>query len=185
MFSGSMRLMRGLTTLLLASLLALVSLSATAAGKAAVDLQFKPRTPDQMSAFYEARGFPEAMIKPLYAQCFITVRITNTGKDVVWLNLDKWTFTANGKPVQRYHRNDWLEKWKTMGMSAAHRSTFRWTLLPERLDYQPGESEGGNIILPRVKGQIHLHAEFATGKDKKGPTVQLDFDNLRCVENIS
>ena len=177
--------MRPVTTLLLLGILALTGLTAVYAAKeAAVELQFKPRTPDQMSAFYEARGFPDAMIKPLHAQCFITVRVTNTGQQVVWLDLARWTFTANGKPLKRYHRNDWLEKWKKMGMPAAHRSTFRWTLLPERLDYQPGESEGGNIILPRVKGPVHLHAEFATGEDRKGPPVKLDFDNLRCVSNL-
>ncbi|TCK17373.1 hypothetical protein DFR30_0602 [Thiogranum longum] len=177
--------MKSPITLLLLGLLTVTGLPLYAAKKADVELQFKPRTPDQMSAFYEARGFPDAMIKPLHAQCFITVRVTNTGQDIVWLDLARWTFTANGKPLQRYHRNYWLEKWKDMGMPAANRSTFRWTLLPELLDYQPGESEGGNIILPRVKGPIHLHAEFATGKEGKGPAVKLDFDNLRCVENMS
>lgn len=177
--------MRPVTTLLLLGILSITGLiPAYAEGKASVELEFKPRTPDQMSAFYEARGFPDAMIKPLHAQCFITVRVTNTGQEVVWLDLARWTFTVNGAPLQRYHRNYWLEKWKTMGMPAASRSTFRWTLLPEQLDYQPGESEGGNIILPRVKDPIHLHAEFATGKDRKGPTIKLDFDNLRCVSNI-
>ena len=168
---------------LLLVLLAALNATAGAAGKAAVELDFKPRTPNQMSAFYEARGFPEAMIRPLHEQCFITVRVTNTGKDVVWLDLANWLFTVNGKPVQRYHRNDWLGKWKRMGMPAAHRSTFRWTLIPETLDYQPGESEGGNIILPRVKGPIHLHAEFATGADRKGPPLRLDVDKLRCAED--
>ncbi len=170
-------------TALLTALLTLPWLPAAAAGAAAVKLEFKPRTPEQMSAFYEARGFPDAMIKPLHEQCFITVRVTNTGDDVVWLDLGKWVFTANGKRIRRYHRNDWLEKWQQMGMPAAHRSTFRWTLLPETLDYQPGESEGGNIILPRVEGSIHLHTVFATGRDKKGPPLQLDFDNLTCAED--
>ncbi len=178
--------MKPVETLLLFGLLSTAGLTAAyAADRASVELQFKPRTPDQMSAFYEARGFPDAMIKPLHAQCFITVRVTNTGKEIVWLDLTRWTFSANGKPLRRYHRNDWLEKWKELGMPAAHRSTFRWTLLPELLDYQPGESEGGNIILPRVSGPIHLHAEFATGPDRTGPPVILDFNNLRCVGNIS
>jgi hypothetical protein len=177
--------MRRLATWFLSGLLILADLPANAAGQAAVELEFKPRTPDQMSAFYDARGFPEEMIRLLHAQCFITVRVTNTGREVVWLDLARWTFTVNGKPLQRYHRNFWLEKWKDMDMPAAHRSTFRWTLLPELLDYQPGESEGGNIILPRVKGKIHLQAEFATGEDRKGPPLRLEFDNLRCVENIS
>ncbi|VAW77505.1 hypothetical protein MNBD_GAMMA15-2185 [hydrothermal vent metagenome] len=181
--SGSMRPMKPLVALLLSTFFTLAALPVNAANSTAVELQFKPRTPNQMSAFYEARGFPEEMIKPLHAQCMITVRVTNTGKQITWLDLSNWRFTANGKPLKRYHRNFWLEKWKNMGMQAAHRSTFRWTLIPEFLDYQPGESEGGNIILPRVKGPIQLHAEFATGPDQKGPPVVLEYNTLKCIED--
>lgn len=183
--SGSMRPMKPLAALLLSTVLPVLALPASAADGAAIELQFKPRTPNQMSAFYEARGFPDEMIKPLHEQCFITVRVTNTGQQVAWLDLANWKFSANGKPLQRYHRNFWLEKWQRMDMPAAHRSTFRWTLIPELLDYQPGESEGGNIILPRVKGPIRLHAEFATGQDRNGPPVKLDYDNLECTEDES
>ncbi len=175
--------MRTLAALLFSVPLAILTRPASAAGDAAVELKFTPRTPNQMSAFYEARGFPDEMIKPLHEQCFITVRVTNTGQQVAWLDMSNWRFSVNGKPLRRYHRNDWLEKWKRMEMPAAHRSTFRWTLIPELLDYQPGESEGGNIILPRVKGPIRLHAEFVTGQDRKGPPVKLDFDNLKCIED--
>ena len=164
--------------LLLAACLPLQALAG-----AAVMLEFTPRTPEQMTAFYEARGFHEAMLKPLHQQCFITVRVTNTGDEVVWVDLDTWRFSVDGKPLRRYHRREWLEKWRDMGMRPAHRSTFRWTLMPEKLDYQPGESEGGNIILPRLSGTIRLQATFATGTDGKGPPLHREFDNLYCAED--
>ncbi|MFQ5642490.1 MAG: hypothetical protein ACE5FQ_02210 [Thiogranum sp.] len=150
-----------------------------------VDIRFTPRTPEQMSAFYEARGFPAPMIELLAKQCFITVRVHNTGEDIVWLDLSRWRFSAHGKDVPRYHRNHWLPLWKEMNVPLAKQSTFRWTLLPEALDYQPDEAEGGNIILPRVKGAISLTAEFASGPDKRGPLITLHYDDLYCAEDPS
>lgn len=148
-----------------------------------VKIKLTSRTPEQMSAFYEARGFPTQMINLLAQQCFITVRVHNTGKDIIWLDLADWRFTAGDKELHRKHRDYWKRKWQTMGVPLAKQSTFRWTLLPEALDYQPDEAEGGNIILPQVTGPITLHAEFASGADKRGPRVKIMLDNLRCAED--
>ncbi len=60
-------------------------------------------------------------------------------------------------------------------------STFRWTLLPEQLDYQPDEQEGGNIILPRVSTPITLEARFASGNNKQGPVINYRNDKLQCA----
>ncbi len=68
--------------------LCLFSGSACLMARPAVDIEFMPSTPDQMSAFHEARGFPAEMIDLLSKQCFITVRIHNTGKEIVWLDLE-------------------------------------------------------------------------------------------------
>jgi hypothetical protein len=62
-------------------------------------------------------------------------------------------------------------------------STFRWTLIPETLDYLPDEEEGGNIILPRVEGPITVKASFATGDDRQGPVVTIEYDKLYCATN--
>ncbi|HHH45214.1 MAG TPA: hypothetical protein ENK49_13845 [Gammaproteobacteria bacterium] len=157
--------------------------AAMAAPDTPVDIRFTPRTPEQMSAFYAARGFPQPMVELLAKQCFITVRVHNRGTDTIWLDLSRWHFSARGKEVRRYHRNHWLPLWKDMGIPLAKQSTFRWTLLPEALDYQPDEAEGGNIILPWVKGPISLSASFASGPDQRGPLIRLRYDNLHCAED--
>lgn len=150
-----------------------------------LSVEFQPRTPDQMRAFYTARGFPRPMVELLAQQCFITVRIHNTGSDVLWLQLANWRFSAGGQPVTRFHRDDWKPRWEEMNIPLASQSTFRWTLLPENLDFQPDEREGGNIILPRTRAPISLQAEFVTGSDKRGRVVRLQFDNLHCAEDPS
>jgi hypothetical protein len=60
-----------------------------------------------------------------------------------------------------------------MNIPLARQSTFRLTLLPETLDFQPDEQEGGNIILPPTRAPILLQADFVTGSDKRGHVVQL------------
>ena len=148
-----------------------------------IEIQFNPRSPNQLMSFYEARGFPTDMINILSQQCFITVRIHNKSKEKVWHDLANWQFSHNGRPLKREHRNYWLDKWHSMSMPQASISTFRWTLIPETLDYLPDEEEGGNIILPRVKGPIAVKAIFPTGETKQGPVITLEYDKLYCAEN--
>lgn len=148
-----------------------------------IHIELSPRTPNQMAAFYEARGFPAEMIELLKQQCFITVRIHNQRDDSAWLELANWSFSHAGKPLQRLHRDAWQQRWQDMNMPMSSRATFRWTLLPESLDYLPDEEEGGNIILPRVDGGIVLHAEFKTGADKRGPVITIDSPEFSCAEN--
>ncbi len=161
----------------------LASTPAAEAGSALLKIEFTPRSPEQMAAFYEARGFPRPMIDILKQQCFITVRIHNNGEGVIWAELDNWHFDANGKTLKREHRDYWKRRWEDMQVPLASQSTFRWTLLPEALDYQPGETEGGNIILPRTGSPITLQATFRTGVDKNGPVIRRRYENLRCAED--
>ena len=146
-------------------------------------IEFKPRSPDQMASFYEARGFPKAMRDILRKQCYITVGIHNTSQQKIWLNLEDWKFSVNGKIIKRQHRDQWKQRWQDMGMSLRHQSTFRWTLIPETLDYLPGEDEGGNLVLPFNKEKITLDAVFATGEDKKGKPIHIHYDQLYCAED--
>ena len=169
--------------ILLAAATGAASTQPTGISTEEIDIQFMPRSPNQLMSFYEARGFPPEMIEPLSRECFITVRIHNKSKDIIWHDLANWRFSHNGKPLERKHRNYWLDQWHTMNMPLASISTFRWTLIPETLDYLPDEEEGGNIILPRVNGAISVKASFATGDDRQGEVMTIEYDRLYCSEN--
>lgn len=148
-----------------------------------LEVDLRPRTPNQMSSFYESRDFPKVMIDTLRAQCFISVRIQNNSNKKIWLEQDNWKFSVNGKTLTRETRDYWKTHWQQLDMPLSKQSTFRWTLLPESLDYLPGEHEGGNIVLPFVKGAISLTATFATGEDKQGEKITLTTDMLFCAED--
>ncbi len=148
-----------------------------------IKVRLTPRTPDQMAAFYSARGFPEEMVKIVRQQCFITVVIRNQSDDILWLDTDNWRFESADGPVTRYGRPYWQKRWAELQALAPSQATFHWTLLPEALDFRPNEGEGGNIVLSRVAKPFSITANFAIGKDKKGGRVEVRFDSVRCVED--
>lgn len=142
-----------------------------------------PRTPEQIAAFYEARGFDRPMIDLLAGQCYLTVLIHNKSRNVIWLDLGQWRFSDAQGEVARLDRGYWQRRWQAMDIPLAHRSTFRWTLLPERLDFRPDEREGGNIILPRTGRPVAVTARFDTGSDRSGTPIHISFDNVRCADS--
>jgi len=150
-----------------------------------ITVELTPRSANQMGAFYEARGFPKAMLSVIKKQCYITVGIHNTGKEKIWFELKNWTFSVDGKPLRREHRDIWRQRWASMGIALSKQSTFRWTLIPEALDYLPGEKEGGNILLPFTRDWITVDAVFATGNDRKGPPIHLHYEKLYCAEDAA
>ena len=146
-----------------------------------VDVMLSPRAPAQMSAFYEARGFPKEMIDILSKQCFITVGVQNNREDVVWMNLKNWKFSNKDKEITRYHRDDWKQQWIKMNIPMNFQSTFRWTLIPEKLDYRPDEREGGNIILPATDGPITVDLDLHI-PSRKNP-IHIHYEALYCAQD--
>ena len=142
-----------------------------------------PRTPQQIAAFYEARGFNKPMIEKLKQQCFITVWVHNKSSQVIWLDMAQWRFSNTDGVVTRFDRYYWKTVWSEMQIPLAHQSTFRWTLLPETLNFQPDEREGGNIILPRDDKPIQIQASFPTRADKSGTPIKVNFNNIQCAKD--
>jgi hypothetical protein len=103
-----------------------------------------PHTPEQMAAFYEARGFPKAAIARISDTCFMTVHIENKSQGVIWLETGDWSFTSNRQPLQRLGTDYWNRQWDAIDLPLANRATFGWTQLPAVRDLQPGEPVGGN-----------------------------------------
>lgn len=145
-----------------------------------VTMSISARTPEQIKAFFSARGFAKAALASLRDACFLTVGIRNASNDVVWLELDRFKLSDEaGKPLSRITRAQWKTRFKKFKVPAASQATFGWTQLPETRDLQPDEPVGGNIALPRHNGPIKLVAEFR--REGKSPLV-FEFPNLRCPQ---
>lgn len=143
-------------------------------------LRLAPNTPNQMAGFYTGRGFPQFAIDEVSKLCFITVGLRNKSNDTVWLDVGNWRFhTADGE-LKRYERSYWKQRWAELGLEKRFQSTFRWTLVPEKLDFHPGEGEGGNIVLPRTAKPITVTASIAVGSNKT-KVYDIKIENLYCA----
>lgn len=148
-----------------------------------IKVRVATNAPQPISAFYEGRGFQKNMIDVLKQQCFVSVFIRNKSDDFIWLDLSQWQFSHVAGKIKRLDRHYWRERWKKMNIPMAHQSTFRWTLLPEQLNFYPREKEGGNIILPRPGKPFNIVARFDTGKNRTGKPILVKFDNITCKED--
>lgn len=145
-------------------------------------LRLIPRTPNQIAAFYTGRGFPPAATELLRQRCFITLGLRNKGREIVWLDLSNWQFKTSQGVLRRDMRQDWATRWAQLGLEKRFQSTFRWTLMPEKLDFRPFESEGGNIILPRTGKPITITASIAVGKPKT-KVYPVRIENVMCAND--
>lgn len=145
-----------------------------------VKVSVSARTPEQIEAFYSARGFPQAGLKALREVCFFTVGIHNASADVVWLELQNFAMSDEaGKKVARITRPQWKKRLVQLKVPLASQSAFGWTQLPEQRDLQPGEPVGGNFAVSRRSGPLSLTMKF-----RRNNTVPLNFEfpDLRCAE---
>jgi hypothetical protein len=142
-----------------------------------------PRTPAQMSAFYEARGFPPAALERIRHTCFMTLRIENRSRDVLWVDLGQWHFYADGKEIPRLGEHYWQQQWDEIHLRQASRSTFGWTQFPQLRDLQPEEPVGGNLVFPGNTRRINIDAMLQTGAQRTGPVIHLGFGNVACRQD--
>jgi hypothetical protein len=140
----------------------------------------RPHAPEQMAAFYEARGFPQEALDLITKTCFVTVHIENRSRQVIWLDMDEWKFISRGKPLQRLDRDYWEAQWDNINLRQASRSTFGWTQLPQLRDLQPDEPVGGNIVFPGNTERFNMTLNLPTGNDRRGKLITLHFREIDC-----
>jgi len=144
-------------------------------------LHVSARTPEQMTAFYSARGFPETAVKALAQTCFVTAGMRNERKETVWLELANWRFVdAAGNEVRRLKRGDWDALWDQLKLPPASRATFGWTQMPESRDVQPDEPVGGNVTVVPPDGSFTLEARFRVGHEPGGQVLQVRIPGIVC-----
>lgn len=149
------------------------------------------RSPKQIAAFYEGRGFDKKAIEELQKTCGIAVIVQNKTDDILWLELDNWQFYTRDKVggsdqqqlFARFNRDYWQKQWQKINLSPAHRSTFGWTLMPELRDLRPDEGVGGNVTLPYQTKEFSIKALFHTGPTKQGKDKLVTLDKIRCLSD--
>jgi hypothetical protein len=159
--------------------------AAAAAREDALRFSVSVRQPEQLAAFYSARGFPPEAVAAITRVCFVTVGIVNESQDVVWVVPSEWRFESDdGRKLTRVTREDWERLWQTIDLAPGRRATFGWTLLPEARDLQPSEPVGGNVtLLPpsaSTARPFRLTARLRTGAHGEGEPIVIERQGLVC-----
>ena len=142
-----------------------------------------PRTPSQMAAFYEGRGFPKNAIEETRKHCFITIGIRNTGKQKIWLDLSQWRFFSEQGEIDRKGRQSWKDTWTKLEVPLSKQATFYWTTLPDARDLHRDEPVGGNVMLKPTYEPFTIKAVFPTGENKNGKPMTITIDKIRCLKD--
>jgi hypothetical protein len=144
-----------------------------------VRIEVRLQGPENMGAFYEARGFTRAAIELVAAKCFVTVSILNKAYPVLWLEPARWSIVTKDKTIKRYPIDFWQQQFDSVALPDAKRAAFRWTQIPEQRDLRPDEPVGGNISLPPLTEKFTLALEFDIGADRS-ERLQMQFPDLYC-----
>jgi len=108
-----------------------------------VSLQWVQQFPDQSRAYFQGRGFTPAQSDLIANTCVFQTIFRNDGTRKMYYNLDDWKvlFRDNKRPLLTRER--WDQRWSKSAASQAARIALRWSLLPTRQSFQPGDYNWG------------------------------------------
>ena len=113
-----------------------------------ISIQLIQRLPDQTRAFFIGRGFSTRNANLISQACVFQSIFRNDGTQPIHYDLDQWSIQPAGKtpdalPLQTRER--WEKIWRTNKTNPAALIAFRWSLLPTRQAFEPGDYNWGMI----------------------------------------
>lgn len=111
--------------------------------EAGVSMQLIQRLPDQTRAFFLGRGFMRAEADAIGSTCVFQTIFRNDGSQRLSYDLNDWRVVRHPESLSLLTREYWDARWATEEVSQEARIALRWSLLPTRQSYQPGDYNWG------------------------------------------
>ncbi len=108
-----------------------------------VSVRLVQRLPDQTRAFFLGRGFSRKHADRIASACVFQTIFRDDGSKPVAFDLDRWSIDYNQHRQALRTRERWDDIWESEGVNKAARIAFRWSLLPTRQQFQPGDYNWG------------------------------------------
>ncbi|MCX7168529.1 MAG: hypothetical protein NTV11_19970 [Rhodocyclales bacterium] len=143
-----------------------------------VTLTANPLTTEQGTAFYVARGFSEAAIRPYAQACGFSIGMRNTSPRRVRTTLADWhAIGVDGRRVRLRTPAAWDTNWALASVSEPARIAFRWAQFQAENTFEAGDWIMGMVTLDEpLPGSFRLIARY---HDEKG-THEIVLDKLTC-----
>ncbi|MCP4289355.1 MAG: hypothetical protein GY792_33865 [Gammaproteobacteria bacterium] len=147
-----------------------------------VSMQLVQRLPDQTRAFFLGRGFNSQNADTIGRACVFQTIFRNDGKQTLTYDLEDWRITYRGERLSLQTRERWEGVWEAGGVNQAARIAFRWSLLPTRQTFQPGDYNWGMTSFGLPPGAIFDLSLLVT---VNGKTVSGDLPEIVCAADRS
>ncbi|MEN8132321.1 MAG: hypothetical protein ABFS45_19510 [Pseudomonadota bacterium] len=118
-----------------------------------VTMQLVQRLPDQTRAFFLGRGFPADTADFIGRACVFQTIFRNDGKQPVAYDLNDWRVNYQGERLSLRTREVWDRQWQAQRINQAARIAFRWSLLPTRQRFEPGDYNWGMTSFGLLPGE--------------------------------
>jgi len=107
--------------------------------KQGVVLYLNQLLPDQLRGFYSNRGFTQSQIDQYVQSCvFMTVLRNESASGIVKYKTTDWRVRNSSESRVIKNTEEWIEQYKTLGVSRAALIAFRWAQFPTEQEYEPG-----------------------------------------------
>jgi len=146
-----------------------------------VALGVNPLSPSTRMAFYVARGFTEAMIRPYTAACGFSFGLQNATDRRIEASLPDWqVIGTDGARVAFTLPETWDVQWERASLPSAARIAFKWAQFQTHNVFEPGDWIMGMATLEsEPKSPFRLVAHY---RDAKG-NHELVLDKLECARD--
>jgi hypothetical protein len=105
-----------------------------------VTLTANPLGAEQRTAFYLARGFSAADIRPYTQTCGFSFGLLNGGGRALVAQLADWRAVgADGKTIRLRLPETWEADWQATAVPPAARIAFRWAQFQSTNTFEPGD----------------------------------------------
>ncbi|UHD16575.1 hypothetical protein [Thiocapsa bogorovii] len=136
--------------------------------------------PDQVRAFYVARGFDLADANVFAEACvYMTVLRNDAAPGELDFRLADWEVRYEGETRSLAPLEDWLTQWSTRGVPDSAKLAFRWAQFPAEQSYAPGEWNQGMLATGLPPGsRFDLVARWTIADQSYEGTL----DDVRCTD---
>ena len=120
---------------------------------AGIQVRLTQIDPNQIRAFYQARGFSPQQLEPYAATCVFMTVVRNIGTTAIEHRLADWHYQDT--PRQSRHirsKEEWDALWTKMEVPQPARIAFTWAQFPAEQRFEPGDWNQGmtSYDLPRT-----------------------------------
>jgi hypothetical protein len=142
------------------------------------------RLPDQTRAYFMARGFDSGYADRIANRCVFQSmfkNIADSGGATISIDLDAWRVHSSSGEGRLLTREAWQDEMQKNDISPAAAIAFKWSLLPTRQVYTPGDYNWGMTSYGLKPGKI-FDLDFSWKRG--GQVFQGHLKGVECAPDI-